>query len=369
MLVHIDDSFISLHYQKHQINDSHQVHTTYLSPHCAVASWSTQGENNSLRENGALSTSGYNQDQLVGPTLRNAQDGQNLAATVSTSSSGTANVAQGYSGYAAYPNTDPYGYNSTGYAAYYNQYQPQPSQYQQQPSQYQLQPSQYQQQPSQYQQQPAQYQQQPAQYQQQPGHYQQQPSQYQQQPSQYQQQTSQYQQQSNQSYPHHAGAYQNTGAPYQPLSSFQNTGSYAGPASYSSTYYNPGDYQTSESHTSGTETNLWHGVQYATYSSNQYPNQTQDSSSAYSSTTAVTTSQYHQNYKQWEDYYNQTQTEVSCAPGTENISVPTVSSVNSSVPSGSIIYTAPSNQMPPAHAPLWSQESGSSELTTTVQVW
>ncbi|KAI3470683.1 hypothetical protein Pfo_027346 [Paulownia fortunei] len=332
------DSVTSL--EKQQINDSHQVHSSsYFSPNCAVASWSTQGENHSLRENGVLSNSGYNHDQLVEPTLKNVKDGMNLAPIVSTSSSGPANVAQGYSSYAPYPNTDPYGCSSTGYAAYYNQYQQQPNQYQPQSSQYQPQSNQYQPQSSQYQPQS----------------------------SQYQQQSNQYQQQSNQSYPHHVGAYQNTGAPYQPLSSFQNTGSYAGPASYSSTYYSPGDYQTSGSYTSGnygTQTNLWHGGQYATYSSHQYQNYTQDSNSAYSSTTAVATSQYEQHYKQWEDYYNQTQTEVSCAPGTENLSVSVAPSVNSSVPSGSIAYTGPNNQMPTAYTPLWRPESSSSEMTS-----
>ncbi|KAG8390019.1 hypothetical protein BUALT_Bualt01G0039700 [Buddleja alternifolia] len=403
--------------EKHQSVDPTQVHTSsYFAPNGGVVSWSTPGENSSLRENGLVSNSGYN-DQRMEPTLRNVQDGTNVAPNLSTSSSGPANVQQGYSGYAAYPNTDPYGYGSSGYAAYYNQYQPQPDQYQQQSSQYQQQPNppqqpdQYQQQSNQYQQQPNppqqpdqyqqqsnQYQQQPNppqqpdqyqlpsnQYQQQPNHqqqpdqYQQQPNQYQQQsdqyqqqpthqqqPNQYQQQSDQYQQQSNQSYPNQVGAYQNTGAPYQPLSSFQNTGSYAGPASYSSTYYNPGDYQTSGSYSSGTygtQTNLWHGGQYATYSSHQYPNYTPDSNSAYNSTTAVATSQYQQHYKQWEDYYNQTQTEVSCAPGTEHISASSVSAVDSSVPSGSSGFAASNNQMAASYTPLWRPESSSSGLT------
>ncbi|KAL0456683.1 UNVERIFIED_CONTAM: SAC3 family protein A, partial [Sesamum latifolium] len=335
---------------KHQINDTHQVQSSYFPPNCAVASWSTQGEN------GVLSTSGYNHDQQVDPNLKNGQDGTNLVSNGSTSNPGPANVVQGYSGYAAYPNSDPYGYSSTGYAAYYNHYQQQPSQYQQQPVSTNSNPVSTNSNPSA-----------AGQYQQQPGQYQQQPGQYQQQPSQYQQQSSQYQPQSNQSYPHHVGAYQNTGAPYQPLSSFQNTGSYAGPASYSSTYYNPGDYQTSGSYTSGnygTQTNLWHGGQYATYGSHQYPNYTPDSTSAYSSTTAVATSQYQQQYKQWEDYYNQTQTEVSCAPGTENVSVSIASSVNNSVPSGSSGYTASNNQMPAAYTPSWRPEFSSSDLTS-----
>ncbi|KAH6761965.1 SAC3/GANP/Nin1/mts3/eIF-3 p25 family [Perilla frutescens var. hirtella] len=248
--------------EKNQIIDQPQVHSSYFSPNGAVASWTTQGENNNLRDNGSVSNSGYNHDQLPDTTLGNVQHGANLASTVPSSSSGSTNVAQ--------------------------------------------------------------------------------------------------------------GAYQNTGAPYQPLSSFQNTGSFAGPASYSSTYYNPGDYQTSGSYTSGTygtQTNLWQGGQYATYGSHQYPNYSQqDTNSAYSSTSAVATDQYQQHYKQWQDYYNQTQTEVSCAPGTEHISVSVSSSVNSSVPSGNVGYTASNNQMPAAYAPQWRPESSSSELTSVQPV-
>ncbi|XP_031272313.1 SAC3 family protein A-like isoform X2 [Pistacia vera] len=46
---------------------------------------------------------------------------------------------------------------------------------------------------------------------------------------------SSYQQQPNHSYSQPVGAYQNTSAPYQPISSFPNSGSYPGPASYSGT--------------------------------------------------------------------------------------------------------------------------------------
>ncbi|XP_047954158.1 SAC3 family protein A [Salvia hispanica] len=361
--------------EANQTTEQPQAQTSYFPPNGAVASWTTQGESHNLRENGAVSSSGYNHDQLPDTSVGNVQDGVNAASTVSVSSSGSTNVAQGYNGYAAYPNTDPYGYNSGGYAAYYNQYQQQPGQYQQQPNQYPQQPNQPNQypqqpnQPNQYPQppnQPNQYPQQPNQYQQQPNQpnqYQQQPDQYQQQTSQYQPQTNQYQQQPNQSYPHHVGAYQNTGAPYQPIPSFQNTGSYAGPASYSSTYYNPGDYQTSGSYTSatyGTQTNLWQGGQYAPYSSHQYPSYSQDSNSAYSS--SVANAQYQQQYKQWQDYYNQTQTEVSCAPGTENIPVSVASSVTSSAPAGNIEYTTSNNSIPAAYTPSWRPESTSSEL-------
>ncbi|CAI9277564.1 unnamed protein product [Lactuca saligna] len=45
--------------------------------------------------------------------------------------------------------------------------------------------------------------------------------------------------QPSQTYVQPTGAYQSTCAPHQPISSFQNTGSYPGPAIYSTTYYNP----------------------------------------------------------------------------------------------------------------------------------
>ncbi|XP_073146315.1 SAC3 family protein A [Henckelia pumila] len=331
--------------EKHQIVDPHQAHTPYYSPKCAAVPWSMPGENHSSKENGIVADSNYIHGQQVEITLRNVQDGMSAASGASTSNSGATITTQGYSGYAVQPNTDSYGYTSTGYAAYYNGYQQQPNQYQQQSNQYQQQPSQYQQHPSQYQQQS---------------------SQYQQQYNQYQQQSNQYQQQSNQSYAQHVGAYQNTGAQYEPLSSFQNTGSYAGPASYSSTYYNPGDYQTSGSYTSGTyasQTNPWQGQPYAAYNSHPYPNYTPDSNSSYSSTPSVATNHYQQHYKQWEDYYRQSQTEVSCAPGTEKQSTASASSLNSSIPNANSGYTPSNNQMPVAYTPSWRPESGSSELT------
>ncbi|XP_059317628.1 SAC3 family protein A isoform X2 [Lycium ferocissimum] len=185
-----------------------------------------------------------------------------------------------------------------------------------------------------------------------------------------------YQQQPNQSYSQPSGAYQNTGAPYQPLSSFPNTGSYAGPTSYSSTYYNPGDYQTSGGYASGAynnQTNAWHEGQYAAYTCHQYPSYSSDSNAAYSSTTAPAASQYQQHYKQWADYYNHTQNDVTCAPGTENICVSNVSSLSCPVPAGysvpgvqapaSHAYPASGVQGPASHAPSDKPESGLSALS------
>ncbi|PHU18577.1 hypothetical protein BC332_14272 [Capsicum chinense] len=279
--------------ENHQAVDPNQHHMSsyYAPPNSTVAPWSAPAADSYARENGVVSHSGYDHDQQAAPPSRNVQDGLNVATCASTPSSGATNVQQDYSSYGTYQSTDPYGYNNTGYAAYYNGYQ----------------------------------------------------------------------QQSNQSYPQPSGAYQNTGAPYQPLSSFQNTGSYAGPASYSSTYsstyYNPGDYQTSGGYTSGAynnQTNTWEG-QYATYTSHQYPSYSSDSNAAYGSTTAPAASQYQQQYKQWADYYNQTQNDVPCAPGTENISVSNVSSLSCPVPAG---YSASGVQAPVSHVPSGKPASG-----------
>lgn len=260
----------------------------YAPPNSTVTPWSGHGADSYARENGVVSHSGYDHGQQAAPSSRNVQDGLNVATSATTPSSGATNAQQDYSSYGTYQSTDPYGYNNTGYAAYYNGYQQQP----------------------------------------------------------------------NQSYPQPSGAYQNTGAPYQPLSSFQNTGSYAGPASYSSTYYNPGDYQTSGGYTSGaynSQTNAWHEGQYATYTSHQHPSYNSDSNAAYSSTTAPAASQYQQQYKQWADYYNHTQNDVPCAPGTENLSVSNVSSLSCPAPAG---YSASGAQAPASHAPTGKPESG-----------
>lgn len=175
-----------------------------------------------------------------------------------------------------------------------------------------------------------------------------------------------YQQQPNHSYSQPVGAYQNTGAPYQPLSSYQNTGFYAGSTSYSTTYYNPGDYQTAGGYPTSSysnQTTSWNGGNYGNYVPNQYAQYTPDSSGAYSSTSTNASSlQYQQQCKQWADYYSQT--EVSCAPGTEKLSTPSIA--NAGYPAhGSTNYPAPNSQPPPpSYTPSWRPESGSSELVS-----
>ncbi|KAK6234100.1 hypothetical protein QUC31_006506 [Theobroma cacao] len=172
-----------------------------------------------------------------------------------------------------------------------------------------------------------------------------------------------YQQQPNPSYSQPVGAYQNTGAPYQPLSSFPNTGSYAGPASYSSTYYNPGDYQTAGGYPSSGyshQTTTWNEGNYSNYTTHQYSNYTPDTTGAYASGNAATNSlHYQQHYKQWSDYYNPT--EVSCAPGTENLSIASKSTQVSQVPGVSGGYATSNSQAPPSFTPSWRPEPSSSQ--------
>ncbi|CAN8317255.1 unnamed protein product [Cochlearia groenlandica] len=244
------------------------------------ASWTAQRVEKQAVENGNYLSSNYYHPQPTGPAAGNVEEISNTASFTSSTTSGTANVAQDYSGYAPYhTSSDSQSYSNTGYSNYYSGYQQQ-----QQPSQ---------------------------------------------------------------SYPQPVGAYQNTGAPYQPLSSFQNPGSYAGTASYSETYYNPADYQTTGGYQSTTYNNQASGSypstnfsnqtptlnqgNYTDYSSTPYQNYTPDAANTHTSTLATTPPvHYQQNYQQWPDYYSQT--EVPCAPGTEKLSAPSVFTQNLPVP-------------------------------------
>ncbi|KAL9688559.1 hypothetical protein QQ045_032982 [Rhodiola kirilowii] len=222
-----------------------------------------------------------------------------------------------------------------------------------------------------------------------------------------------YQQQSTHASSQPVGAYQNLGAPYQPISSFQNTGSYAVPASYSSTYYNPGAYQTSSGgyqnqttaggpqnqttvggyqnqtsvggyqnqntaggyqnpNTAGgypvssynNQTNVWNGGSHANYSSQQQLYYAPDSNSAYSSTsTSTTAATYQQQYAQWADYYNQT--EVSCAPGTEHISKTATPNPGYVAPGVSSAYSTTINQQSQPVIPPSRLEPSPTELAAS----
>ncbi|KAI3852004.1 hypothetical protein MKW98_020003 [Papaver atlanticum] len=119
-----------------------------------------------------------------------------------------------------------------------------------------------------------------------------------------------YPQQGNQPYTPQLGGSQNSGSPYQPLTSSQNSGS------YSSIYHDTGDYQTSGGLVSTaygsqlTQAGLWNdGSSYAGYPSPHYSEYTPAcSSNAQSSSNLAVTA----------DNYSQASSVVTCAPRTEN---------------------------------------------------
>ncbi|KAL8162210.1 hypothetical protein V2J09_013699, partial [Rumex salicifolius] len=178
-----------------------------------------------------------------------------------------------------------------------------------------------------------------------------------------------YQPQPTQSYSQTTVGYQsqNTGAPYQPISSFQNTGSYAGTPSYSSTYYNPGHYQTYGGYTENgysSQNNLWNQGNFPNYRE-QNATYGQDSGSAYSSNAVAppVVNYQPQQYKQWADYYSQT--EVTCAPGTENKTVTSTSTLTCPIPGVSSGYTPAACEPQPSYIPAWKPDTVSS--TSAVQ--
>ncbi|KAH1192223.1 SAC3 family protein A [Glycine max] len=123
------------------------------------------------------------------------------------------------------------------------------------------------------------------------------------------------------------------------------------------TYSQPttGGYQNSSGY--GNQATMWNS---GSYSSHPYTNYTPDSGGSYSSGTATTSVQYQQQYKQWADYYNQT--EVSCAPGTENLSVTSSSTLDCPIPAVTSGYATPNSQPPQSYPPFWRQESSSSSI-------
>ncbi|XP_077232929.1 SAC3/GANP/Nin1/mts3/eIF-3 p25 family isoform X2 [Tasmannia lanceolata] len=268
-----------------------------------AGTWSMQLTDTGSTENGIPSSSGYHHNQQRELTIsRGAQDGLNSTSHASTTVTlGTVNGPQEYSDYTSYSSSsDPYGVWNTGYQGqgYYYGYQ----------------------------------------------------------------------QQTNQSYSQPVGAYQSSGAPYQSLTSFQNTGSYVPSTSYSSTYYNAGDYQTTGGYQSSSysnQTNSWNDGNYGNYPSQHYSNYTSSESNGAPSSTTVggTPMNYQEDYsKQWAEYFRQNASDVSCAPGTENISATTSSTVEYPIPGISGGYAISNSQPPPPGTTSWKPDSSSSLL-------
>ncbi|KAG2309329.1 hypothetical protein Bca52824_029077 [Brassica carinata] len=223
--------------------------------------------------------------------------------TASSSTSGTVNMAQDYSGYTPYQTpSDPQNYANTGYSNYYSGYQ------QQQPSQSYPQPV-------------GAYQNTGAPYSsfQNPGSY--------------------------------AGTASYSGTYYNPAD-YQTTGG------YQSTTYNS---QTAGGYPSTNYSNQTPTSNQGNYTSNPYQIYTPDAANIHSSTAAITPPVHYQhNYQQWPGYYSQT--EVPCAPGTEKL--PATSAYSQSFPVSGVVANeipASNGQPAPSYAQPWRQETDSTQ--------
>ncbi|XP_068669228.1 SAC3 family protein A-like isoform X2 [Aristolochia californica] len=117
------------------------------------------------------------------------------------------------------------------------------------------------------------------------------------------------------------------------------------------------------------QTNFWHDASYGNYN-HHYPHYAPSNSNGTqyhgSSSVAASSVQYQQQYKQWADYYSQSSSDVSCAPGTENIPVTTTSTTTISlecpIPGVSRGYPVETSQPPPPGTTTWRLDDSSSEL-------
>ncbi|XP_058098979.1 SAC3 family protein A isoform X4 [Magnolia sinica] len=108
------------------------------------------------------------------------------------------------------------------------------------------------------------------------------------------------------------------------------------------------------------QNSLWNDGNYGHYHYSSY--QTYDSNGSHnSSTMAATPLQYQQQSQNWANQFSQNASDVSCAPGTENMSVTTASAVDCPIPGFSGGYTS-NNQPPPPGTTSWRPVSSSSEL-------
>uniref|UniRef100_A0A0D9V7J1 PCI domain-containing protein n=1 Tax=Leersia perrieri TaxID=77586 RepID=A0A0D9V7J1_9ORYZ len=150
------------------------------------------------------------------------------------------------------------------------------------------------------------------------------------------------------------GVDQSSGAAYQPLTSFQNSGSYAGPTN--NTYYNSGAHQTAPGYATSNDyyqSNSWTGGVSGDNHAQSYQSYTpSDTNAAQSSSSLPNNSyHYHQQYNQWPYYYDQS----APSSGGPAVAVSGVSDANTaSVNSG---YVYPSTQPPPPGTTPWKSDA------------
>ncbi|TVU19726.1 hypothetical protein EJB05_35895 [Eragrostis curvula] len=151
------------------------------------------------------------------------------------------------------------------------------------------------------------------------------------------------------------GANQHTGAAYQPLTSFQNSGSYIDPTS--NTYYNAGGHQTVPGYGSSSyyyQNNTWNGGSTGNNYAQPYQNYTPSDTNALQSSTSMPANSIpyqQQQYNQWPYYYNQSVPSASSNPVAGNSTTDTIA-VNT--PSG---YSYSSSQPPPPGTTSWKNNS------------
>ncbi|AQK86526.1 Putative SAC3/GANP family protein [Zea mays] len=150
------------------------------------------------------------------------------------------------------------------------------------------------------------------------------------------------------------GANQHPGAAYQPLTSFQNSGSYIDPTS--NTYYNAGGHQTVPGYGSSSyyyQNNTWNGGSTGNTFAQSYQNYSSSDTNAQQSSTSVPANSlpYQQQYNQWPYYYNQSVPSASSNPVAGNS---TTDNLTGNMPSG---YSYPSSQPPPPGTTSWKSNS------------
>lgn len=151
----------------------------------------------------------------------------------------------------------------------------------------------------------------------------------------------------------HQGANQHPGAAYQPLTSFQNSGSYIDPTS--NTYYNAGGHQTVPGYGSSSyyyQNNTWNGGSSANNYAQSYQSYSSSDTNALqsSSSTPANSVPYQQQYNQWPYYYNQSVPSASSNPVAGKSTTDNVAVNNSG-------YSYPNNQPPPPGTTSWKSNS------------
>ncbi|XP_010509029.1 PREDICTED: SAC3 family protein A-like [Camelina sativa] len=348
--------------------DGSQVHkySYQYSTGSDSAPWTGHSAEHQAVDNGNYSNSNYYHPQPTGPATSNVQEIPTTASFTSSSTSGTANVAQDYSGYTPYQTpSDPHNYSNTGYSNYYSAYQPQPSQSYPQPvGAYQNtgapQPLSSFQNPGSYAG-TASYSgtyYNPADYQTAGGY-----------------QSTNYNNQTAGSYPSTNYSNQTPASNYSnqtPASNYSNqtpASSYSNQtpvSNYSnqtpaSNYSNPTPASNYSNQTPASNySNPTPASNQGNYTSNPYQNYTPDAANTHSSTIATATPVHHQqNYQQWSEYYSQT--EVPCAPGTENLSATSAYSQSFPVPGVTSEMPASNSQPAPSYVQHWGPETGPSQ--------